>query len=98
MSETDTAGHLAAKEWTMRLYLFEEGPRTVARVVLDTGDNTLEAHGEAHRNPHDAPVPEIGDEIAAGRALTALGERLTRTAVVDIEDLAARRAGGDAGA
>ena len=48
------AGRLATKEWTLRLHLFEEGPRTAARLVLDTGDTTLEAHGEAHRDPHDA--------------------------------------------
>ncbi|WP_308191756.1 dsRBD fold-containing protein [Kitasatospora humi] len=32
----------------------------------------------AHRNPDDPPVPEIGDEFSAGRALVDLGERLPR--------------------
>lgn len=75
---------LSAKEWKVRLYLSEHGRDTVARVVLDTGGNVLEARAEAHRNPGDVSVPEIGDELAAGRALASLGERLIHLAEVDI--------------
>lgn len=51
--------------------------------VLDTGDNTLESRTTAHRNPHDDPVPEIGDEYAAGRALVDLGHQLLRAGRTD---------------
>ncbi|MCD0485963.1 DUF1876 domain-containing protein [Streptacidiphilus sp. ASG 303] len=71
------------KSWQVRLYLFEEGDATAARVVLDTGDNVLEGHGEARRSPRDPQVPEIGDEFAVGRALVDLGHRLIQAGTVD---------------
>ncbi|MFC3577270.1 dsRBD fold-containing protein [Streptomyces yaanensis] len=74
----------SAKEWRLRLYLSEHDPDTMARVVLDTGDNVLESRAEAHRNPYDTAVPEIGDELAVGRALISLGRQLLRAASGDI--------------
>ncbi|MET8245308.1 dsRBD fold-containing protein [Streptomyces sp. NPDC005202] len=74
----------SAKEWRLRLYLSEKDPDTTARVVLDTGDNLVECCAEAHRSPNDTAVPEIGDELAAGRALISLGRRLLRAAAGDI--------------
>jgi hypothetical protein len=74
----------SAKEWRLRLYLSEHDPSTEARVVLDTGDTVLESHAEAHRNPFDTAVPEIGDELAAGRALISLGRQLLRNAAGDM--------------
>ncbi|MCW7943057.1 hypothetical protein AAW14_13680 [Streptomyces hygroscopicus] len=72
------------KEWRLSLYLSEHDPATTARVVLDTGDNVLESCAEAHRSPYDEAVPEIGDELAAGRALISLGRELLRSAEGDI--------------
>ncbi|MEV7238171.1 dsRBD fold-containing protein [Streptomyces sp. NPDC051020] len=66
------------KQWSVRLDLFEEGDLTKVHAVLDTGDGTLQSRTSAQRNPHDAPVPEIGDEYAAGRALIDLGNQLLR--------------------
>jgi hypothetical protein len=74
----------SAKEWRLHLYLSEHDPATTARVVLDTGDGVLECRAEAHRNPFDTAVPEIGDELAAGRALISLGRQLLRAAAGDI--------------
>jgi hypothetical protein len=74
----------SAKKWTLHLYLSEHDPATTAEAVLDTGENVLQSHAEAHRSPYDTAVPEIGDELAAGRALIALGHRLVRAAVGDI--------------
>ncbi|MGW2694430.1 dsRBD fold-containing protein [Streptomyces sp. NPDC001296] len=79
----------AAKEWNLRLYLSEHDPATTARVVLDTGDNLMESCAAAHRNPYDMAVPEIGDELAAGRALIAMGQKLLRAAAGDIEEAGA---------
>lgn len=74
-------------EWKARLLLFEEEGTTEARVVLDTGTSQLTGRGAAHRNPADTDVPEIGDELAAGRALYDLGRRLVDIAERDIEGM-----------
>ncbi|MEV0175919.1 DUF1876 domain-containing protein [Streptomyces sp. NPDC050803] len=76
-------------EWKLRLYLFEEEGTTKARVVVDTGSTSLTGHGTAHRNPADQDVPEIGDELAAGRALHDLGGQLVAAAAHDIEGMEA---------
>lgn len=73
-----------ATEWKIKLHLFEHEDHTTARAVLETGANTLAGEGIARRNPHDRPVPEIGDELAAARALTDLAERLMSAARTDI--------------
>ncbi|MET8893262.1 DUF1876 domain-containing protein [Streptomyces albogriseolus] len=83
-------------EWKTRLYLFEEDGTTKARATLDTGTRTLTGHGAAHRNPADADVPEIGDELAAGRALRDLGRQLLDIAERDVESVGAR-SGAEAG-
>jgi len=80
-------------EWKVRLYLFEEERTTKARVVLDTGTTELTGHGAARRNPADMDVPEIGDELAAGRALHDLGRQLVDVAERDIEGMGAAAAG-----
>jgi hypothetical protein len=74
------------KTWHVELFLDEEGDRTVARAVLHTQAPThLEGHGATVRNPVDRDVPEIGDEVAAARALHALADVLLATAASDIE-------------
>ncbi|MGY6024692.1 DUF1876 domain-containing protein [Streptomyces spinosirectus] len=80
-------------EWKIRLYLFEEEGTTKARVVLDTGTTSLTGHGTAHCNPRDTDVPEIGDELAAGRALHDLAGQLVETAERDIGGMGAPAAG-----
>jgi nicotinate phosphoribosyltransferase len=76
------------REWPIGLYFFEEDDgSTTARVRLDTRSNTLEAAGQAQCRPGDFDVPEIGDELAAGRALMELGRRLLRIGEEDIEDI-----------
>jgi hypothetical protein len=74
-------------EWKVRLYLSENEGTTKARVVVNTGTTTLTGHGAAHCNPEDADVPEIGDELAAGRAMHDLGQQLVSTAERDIKGL-----------
>ncbi|MCX4755748.1 dsRBD fold-containing protein [Kitasatospora purpeofusca] len=80
---THTTTPMRTKRWTLRLDLFEEGDVTKVHAVLDTGDNTLDSRTESHRNPHDTPVPEIGDEYAAARALLDLGQQLLRAGRTD---------------
>ena len=75
------------REWPIRLYFFEEDGQTQARVALKADAGRLEVVGEAQCEPGDFDVPEIGDEVAAGRALIALGEKLLRSGEADVGDL-----------
>jgi hypothetical protein len=78
--------HPQVKNWRVELYLFEQDAATTAHAVLHTGAATeLDSRGEAHRKPSDADVPEIGDEVAAARALRRLADRLLGAASADIE-------------
>ncbi|TKT09042.1 DUF1876 domain-containing protein [Streptomyces galbus] len=74
------------KQWTVRVHITEDGDETRARAVLSGRDtSSVAGTGVAHRNPDDPPAPEVGDELAACRALEDLAARL--------RDLAADGAG-----
>jgi Rv2632c-like/Domain of unknown function (DUF1918) len=78
--------HQHVKRWSVDLYLFEQDAATTAHAVLHTDAATqLDSRAEARRNPSDADVPEIGDEVAAARALRRLADRLLGAASDDIE-------------
>jgi len=78
----------AVKTWTVRIDIGEHEGRTRAVAHLRTRDtDELVGVGFARLNPADRDVPEIGDEIAAARALTDLGHRLLRTATEDLEQV-----------
>ncbi|MGY4742279.1 DUF1876 domain-containing protein [Streptomyces sp. ATMOS53] len=75
-------------EWKVRLHLFEDDDGTTqAHLVLDTGTTELTGHGAAHCHPADSNIPEIGDELAAGRALNDLARQVLRVAERDIEGM-----------
>jgi hypothetical protein len=80
-------------EWKVRLHLFEDEGTTKARVVLDTGAASLTGRGVAHCNPEDVDVPEIGDELAAARAMRDLARQLMRAADRDLEGVGAGASG-----
>ena len=74
------------KQWTVTIDIDEHDGRTRARARLHTRDtDNLVGVGLARLNPSDAEVPEIGDELAAARALSDLGARLLHTAAEDVE-------------
>jgi hypothetical protein len=78
------------KHWTVRIHITEDGDDTRAEAVLsaqDTDTSTVTGRGVAHRNPIDRPIPEIGDELAASRALEDLAIRLHDMASDDIVQL-----------
>jgi hypothetical protein len=80
---------MEAKQWNVQIYITENGDDTEARAVLTTESNdSVTGRGRARRNPMDRPVPEIGDELAASRALEDLAIRLHDVAADDIVDLA----------
>ncbi|WNM32101.1 DUF1876 domain-containing protein [Streptomyces sp. Li-HN-5-11] len=79
---------MEAKHWSVQIYISEDGDETHARAVLTTRDaSTVTGRGVARRNPIDRPVPEIGDELAASRALEDLAVRLHDVAADDIVDM-----------
>jgi hypothetical protein len=78
----------AVKTWTVRIDLGEHGGETRAVAHLETGAETdLTGRGAAHRNPADPLVPEIGDEVAAARALSQLAHLLLDAAAGDLSDV-----------
>jgi hypothetical protein len=77
------------QEWKVGLFLSEEDGTTKAKAVLDTGTTTLTGHGTAHCSPEDVDVPEIGDDLAAGRAMRSLAQKLMRTADHELEAMGA---------
>jgi hypothetical protein len=80
-----------AKRWTVTINIDEvDDDRTRAHAVLETGGSMrITGEGFARRNPSDRPVPEIGDELAAGRALTDLAHHLLDVAADDVAAFAA---------
>ncbi|MEU7857988.1 DUF1876 domain-containing protein [Nonomuraea sp. NPDC049141] len=81
---------MQSKEWTVHIYISEDDTdkRTLARAVLSAQDSEWhESVGIARRNPDDRAVPEIGDELAAGRALMDLADKLLGDAAEDVARL-----------
>ncbi|MDG9701625.1 DUF1876 domain-containing protein [Streptomyces sp. DH37] len=76
------------QDWKVRLHLYEDGGTTKAQAVLDLGGTAITGQGVARRNPHDRDIPEIGDELAAGRAMNDLAQKLLSVARSDIEGVA----------
>ncbi|GAA1898216.1 DUF1876 domain-containing protein [Actinomadura bangladeshensis] len=78
-----------AKQWSVELYISEDGTDTLARAVLFTGgEKKPVGYGRARRNPVDREVREIGEELAASRALADLADRLHGVAGEDIAQFA----------
>jgi hypothetical protein len=75
----------AAKSWTVQIDIGEHEGTTRATAHLRTSDRTsLTGTGTARLNPADPDVPEIGDELAAARALSQLAHALLDAAADDI--------------
>jgi hypothetical protein len=86
-----------SKRWTVDIYIDEhdESRLTRAEARLHTQDATdLRGVGTATRNPQDVEVPEIGDELAASRALVDLAAALRGAATSDIEQVSDRASHG----
>ena len=77
---------MAITNWSVDISIAERDGHTHARARLHTAAATaLEATGTARLRPADRDVPEIGEELAAARALSALAHLLLNTAADDIE-------------
>lgn len=74
------------KTWHVDIFIGEHEGRTHAEARLRPGEKvTMTGTGTARLNPADRDVPEIGDELAAARALSDLAHRLLHAAAEDIE-------------
>ncbi|MFC8801141.1 dsRBD fold-containing protein [Promicromonospora sp. NPDC057138] len=74
-----------ALTWDVRITVVESGGSTTAEATVMSGPpDALRAVGHARKAPGDPEVPLIGDEIAAGRALRRLADRLLTVAEADV--------------
>jgi hypothetical protein len=74
--------------WSVDIHLSGDERETFAQARLVTKDSSaVHGSGRARRNPSDASVPQIGEELAAARALSDLAHRLLDAAARDIEDI-----------
>jgi hypothetical protein len=78
--------------WPVEISLREEDRETRAEARLTREGIGLVGHGLARRNPDDREVTQIGEEIAAARALSDLAHRLLDFAAEQIEDVTHERA------
>ncbi|MDP9848081.1 DUF1876 domain-containing protein [Streptosporangium lutulentum] len=83
------------KQWDVRIFISEDDDddvTTAKAVLVGSGGRRYESVAYARRNPDDQPVPEIGDELAAGRALAELAGRLMREGAEDVAERAQQAA------
>lgn len=77
-----------AERWSVLLTVEEHEGQTRAEARLDLGDGIhMLGHGTARRNPSDPNVLEIGEKIAAARALSDVAHMLLGSAAGQLEDV-----------
>ncbi|MHA7662304.1 dsRBD fold-containing protein [Mycolicibacterium sp. HS_4_1] len=79
-------------KWHVEIEFFEDDVHTHASAHARLRDDTIATTGDAYRNPKDPSAPMIGEEIAAARALIALGTDLLVAASANIEQSTKRPA------
>jgi hypothetical protein len=73
------------RTWHVTINLFEKDGHTRAEAILRTdGGPELRHEAVARLHPGDRDVPEIGDELAACRALSGLAHDLLDSALADV--------------
>ena len=78
--------------WPVEIVLREDDRVTHAEARLTGGGPGMVGHGLARRNPDDREVMQIGEEIAAARALSDLAHQLLSYAAGQIEEITHERA------
>jgi hypothetical protein len=82
-----------AERWAVALTVQEHEGQTRAEARLDLGgDAHLLGHGTARRNPSDPNVLEIGEKIAAARALSDVAHMLLGSATAQLEEITHQQA------
>jgi hypothetical protein len=75
-----------AKQWTVTIDIDERDPKTLAEARLERSGpvGMITGEGLARCSPSDGAIPQIGDEVAAARALSDLAHKLLDAASNDI--------------
>ncbi|HET6755144.1 MAG TPA: DUF1876 domain-containing protein [Jiangellaceae bacterium] len=74
--------------WNVEIQFEEDESLTSAASLLQLPEGpALQGRGQARRNPADPAQPQIGEEIAAARALSDLVHQLLDKAAAEIEDV-----------
>jgi len=81
----DGMNALTPHRWKLTFETREDDDHCDMVVHLDAGDRGLSGHGRSRRNPLDPKVPQVGEELAAARALHDLANRLVDDAWSVIE-------------
>lgn len=63
--------------WKLTFETREDEDHCEIVVHLDASDRSLSGFGRSRRNPKDPLVPQVGEELAAARALHDLANHLT---------------------
>jgi len=79
---------LTPHRWKLTFETREDENHCDMVVHLDAGDRSLTGQGQSRRNPVDPSVPQVGEELAAARALHDLANHLTEDAWQTIETFA----------
>ena len=81
-----TGAAVRTKVWHVEVHVSESDRETTAHAVLRSEvPESMEGHGTARRRLDDQEIPVVGDEIAVGRALHRLGDRLISAAAGDLK-------------
>ena len=78
--------------WKLTFESLEDEDHCDMVVHLEAGDRSLSGHGRSRRNPIDPSVPQVGEELAAARALHSLADHLTEDARAMIERFSSSKA------
>lgn len=78
--------------WPVEISLHDDEEQTRAEALLSMDRTSIVGHGLARRNPEDQQVTQIGEEIAAARALSDLAHQLLGDAAEQIEEITHERA------
>jgi len=78
--------------WPVEISLHAEEGTTRAEARLAKAGASMTGRGLARRNPDDQEVTQIGEEIAAARALSDLAHQLLSDAAGQIEGITHERA------
>jgi len=62
----------------------EDSDECQATATLNTTRGPVQASARARRNPSDPEIPVVGEELAIGRAIRALGDQLVAAAGEDL--------------
>ena len=78
--------------WPVEISLYEDDGKTRAEARLARDGAPMIGHGLARRHPGDQEVTQIGEAIAAARALSDLAHQLLSDAAGQIEGITHERA------